>query len=241
MSFPDDVSLRTSDQHGAELKSMWDLWAAYIPEPGAPGDIVNGALLDASDQLQACVVNTLCGFYQVAAACLRSALEQVAVGVYCEVDAGRLAYEAWRAGAQEIGFGCACDHLRRHPVALPLERHLESQSVLPLFRQKGARVAEGWARRLYSRASDFSHARPQQNLNAMWEGSNGPIYVPASFGAVFALYLETALLGFILCRLARPAFACPAAVSACFRSQGILPNKPSVVACEFLWGKPPFE
>src|SRR6266702_3963248 len=60
VSFPDDVSLRTSNDQGA--------MSYFMP--------------DAADEFQASIFNSLCGFYRVASDTLRAALEKATIGAY---------------------------------------------------------------------------------------------------------------------------------------------------------------
>lgn len=75
ISLPDDVSLRTSDDHGTELKFMDGLWSSIIESVGETEDVMWHSLLDVADELKACTVNSIIGFYRVAASCLRNSLE----------------------------------------------------------------------------------------------------------------------------------------------------------------------
>ena len=49
ISLPDDVSLRTSDDHGTELKFMHGLWSSIIESVGDTEDIMWHSLLDVAD------------------------------------------------------------------------------------------------------------------------------------------------------------------------------------------------
>jgi len=189
---PDDVSLRTSDNHGTELKHMYNLWASWIELLGEEQDIMWEVMLDAADELQASLFNALCGYYRVSATCLRSALELTTIGAHCQLWDRKSEFDRWRNGKCTIKFGTACDNLGRHPQVKSLEEYLQQQMHYSLFKQKSPVNPEGsWARRLFSELSDFAHSSPTYSTASLWEGSNGPIYVPLSFRKVFAFYLDT--------------------------------------------------
>src|SRR5690348_15781946 len=91
-SLQDDVSIRTSDHYGSELKSLWELWSEWNCLSGALQKLAKGAPYapishfssDAGDEFQASVCNALVGFYRVAFSCLRSVIEQTTVGTQLE-------------------------------------------------------------------------------------------------------------------------------------------------------------
>jgi len=237
VSLPDYVSLRTSDNHGTELRAMWELWGSWIESLGDEQDAMWYTMLDTADELQACIYNSLCGFYRVTASCLRSALELTTIGAYFQLSLGLSELLEWKQGqAGKIKFGTACDHLHKHPRTQPLHDYISLKMGYSIFGQKAAGEPGGWARRLHSELSDFVHSLPTHSSGSMWEGSNGPIYVPRSFGKVYALYLDTMALGYVLVKLARPSFELPEAATYLFRSPQALPSNVAVYAYEFLWG-----
>jgi hypothetical protein len=234
---PEDVSLRTSDNHGAELKAMYELWASWIESFGEDQDAMWHTMLDGGDEFQACLFNSLCGFYRVATSCLRTALELTTIGAYFQLLFGPSELLEWKEGKLKLSFGRACDHLLNHPKTRPLHDYLKTQTGYSMFGQKSPGKPEGWARKLYSELSGFAHSRPTHSSAIMWEGSNGPIYVPSSFGRVYALYLDTMALGYILIKIARPAFKLPQAARHLFQSSQVFPSKVAVYSYEFLWNK----
>src|SRR5437867_4231132 len=71
---PDDVSLRTSDHHGKDLKHAYDAWGDWIslalalqyldgPEPTTDVAAVIGSFV-VTDELQSSLHSALCGFYR---------------------------------------------------------------------------------------------------------------------------------------------------------------------------------
>jgi len=238
ISLPDDVSLRTSDNHGTELKHMYNLWASWIELLGEDQDIIWYVMLDAADELQASLFNALCGYYRVSATCLRSVLELTMIGTYYQLRNKKNEFDRWRKGECTIKFGTTCDSLVNHPQVKPLEEYLQQQMHYSIFRQKSYVNPEGgWARRLFSELSDFAHSKPTRSTASLWEGSNGPIYVSSSFRKVYALYLDTTALGYVLIKLARPTFDLPRHVIKCiFESPNVKPSKVAVYSYKYLWG-----
>lgn len=228
ISLPDDVSLRTSENHGVELRVMDELWASWIESVGEDQDAISYTMLDASDEFQACLFNSLCGFYRVAASCLRSALELNTIGAYFQLVSSPSKFLEWKEGKLPMYFGKVCDLLLRHFKTNPIHNSLESQTAFSIFEQKSPGDSGGWARRLYSELSAFAHSRPQHSSVVMWDGSNGPIYVPSSFETIYAHYLDTMSLGYVLVKLARPTFKLPKAVKHIFQSSKILRGKVAI-------------
>ncbi len=235
MSFPDDVSLRTSDQHGVNLEVMHTLWGSWIESYGEDQDAIWYFMLDAADEFQASIFNSLCGFYRVAADGLRAALEKIIIGAYFQLTKP----SEWKPDGEEATrFHVACDALIAHARLVPLNDYLRAKVGYSIFDQKSLSNAGGWARRLYSELSEYAHARPDRTSSKMWEGSNGPIYVPSSFGEVYALYLDTMALAFSVLKLTRLTFSLPLAVVRIFsRPPQALPSKVAVYSLQFLFGK----
>ena len=94
----DDVSIRTSNYHGKLLKIQYDLWGAWIESIGEKQDYLFDTLLDAVDEFHATTFNSLNGYYRQAISCLRSALELITIGTYCQVCSEADRYKEWREG-----------------------------------------------------------------------------------------------------------------------------------------------
>lgn len=103
-----------------------------------------------------------------------------------------------------------------------------------LTQVRGEKRTRAWARKLYSELSSFIHSRPTHPSGMMWKGNNGPIYVPDSLGRVYALYLESVALGYVLVKLARPSFELPEATRYLLGSSHVRPSKVAVYAYGFL-------
>ena len=231
---PDDVSIRTSNHHGGLLKILYDLWAAWIEAVWWDQDPLYDTILDAADEFQAVTFNALHGYYRQAVGCLRNALEQVAIGTYCQVCGKVTEFAQWRAGQAKISFGRACDELAGAASVQPLNTHIQNTLGDSIFNQKTKSNPGGWARRLYSELSDYSHTRPGFTNVDMW-ASNGPIYVPEAFVSTTEMYLQASALCFILVKLGRPSFGLPQDAFQVFGSASIRPMKIARVAYEYLF------
>jgi hypothetical protein len=247
MSLPDDVSLRTSDHHGSQLKAMHGLWGSWIESVGEEQDSMYYVMSDAGDEYQACLFNALCGFYRVAASCLRSALELTCHGTYFQLRSAsgdtREVLTWKQRGKGSKSFKHLCEDIREQPQATLLEDHLcaqqyDSDRPWSVFGQKSPHRASSWAETLYGELSDFAHSRPNHSSAAKWDGSNGPIYVGHSFGTVYALYLDTMALCHVLVKLARPAFQLPRSTRRPFPGSQVLASKVATYSHDFLWGQP---
>ncbi len=176
----DDVSICTSNHHGSVLKILYDLWGLGIEAVGQDHDPLSGVILDAADEFQAATFNALHGYYRQGISCLRNALEQVTPGTYCQVEGQGAEFEQWRTGQTKIAFGHACDTLAGAASMQSLNTHMQTVLHDSLFNQKAKTSRGGWARRLYTNLSDYSHTRPGFTNVDMW-ASNGPIYVQEAF------------------------------------------------------------
>ncbi len=231
----DDVSIRTSNHHGKLLKILYDLWGAWIESIGEKQDYLFDTILDAADEFQATTFNSLNGYYRQAIGCLRSALELITIGTYCQMCAETVRYKEWREGNENgITFGEACDKLRRTAPAKTLDLHLGKTLRDSIFEQKSSTSAGGWARRLYSDLSNYSHTRPGFASGDMW-ASNGPIYVTKAFVSTVEMQLQVSALCFIMAKLARPTFVLPNDAQQIFGSPIIRPMKIALTAYEYLF------
>jgi hypothetical protein len=234
---PDDVSIRTSDDYGTELKAMTQLWGSVIDMCNKMDDPLFHAALDIADALQACTFNALCGYYRVAASCLRAGVECTVAGAYLQMEKDKAEAVRWQRGEVEIRFGAACDTLGSNAKVRVLEDYLRQEMDFSVFQQRTPHTDAGWARYLFSELSNFAHGRPTHSEGALWEGSNGPVFVPASFGRIYAHFLDTCALLYVLAKLGRPAMKAPAASHWIFNSRNVRPSLVSVCSFECLWGK----
>jgi hypothetical protein len=97
-----------------------------------------------------------------------------------------------------VGWGSS----RKSP---PKQRRLGWGTLKSLQQRKGAWVAPpaGFARRIFSGVSNYTHSRPGYSDGDMRE-SNGPIYVGSAFRHVAWMQFETLGLCFVLLLVARP-------------------------------------
>jgi hypothetical protein len=198
---PDDVAVRTSNYHGTALMQLHDLWGSWIESVGEVRDPIFTVMLDAGDDFQAATYTTLTGFYRLSIAALRSALELTTIGAWAQVCRKEKEFRSWRAGKSPFSFGQACDGLSG--ATTPLRAHLRATVNDSLFDQRNPTDEGGFARRIYSGISEFSHSRPGHADSDMRE-SNGPIYVRSAFNHVAWMQFETLGLCFVLVLLARP-------------------------------------
>jgi hypothetical protein len=231
---PYDVSIRTSNHHGSLLKILYALWGAWIEAVGEDQDCLYDTILDAADEFQATTFNALNGYYRQAVGCLRNALEQVITGAYCQICGKATDFAQWRAGKTELSFGRACDGLDGPAPLQPLKVHIQATLGDSIFKRKTKTTPGGWARRLYSELSNYSHTRPGFTNVDMW-ASNGPIYVREAFISTAEMYLQVSALCFIMVKLSRPTFTLPQDALQVFGSSRLQPMKVVHVAYEYLF------
>jgi hypothetical protein len=237
VTLPDDVSIRTSDDFGTEMKAMTQLWGSIIEMCNKTDDALFHAVLDVADALQACMFNAICGYYRVAASCLRAAIEYTVIGTYLQMEKDKAEALRWQRGEVEIKFGAACDRLSGNPQVKMLEEHLKKKMNYSIFQQRRSGTDAGLARYLFSELSNFAHGRPTHSEGILWEGSNGPIFVPRSFGRVYAHFLDVCCLFYVLAKLGRPEMAVPSASHWIFKSRNVHPSQVSIYCFEYLWDK----
>lgn len=121
-SFPDDVSIRTSDNHGKEIKILYQFWEE-IANTQLDHDVDNfwPFIIDITDEIQGSLFNLLHGYYRVSASCLRNALELSLYGLYFQtMDNYDNAFK-WLSGGNEDlqifshiqGLGNVCNQLTK--------------------------------------------------------------------------------------------------------------------------------
>ena len=206
---PDDVAVRTSNYHGTTLRQLNDFWEAWIESRGSVNGSLATAMLDAADEFQSATYAALTGFYRLSIAALRSALELVAIGTWAEVCHKDEEFQLWRDGTGTLSFATACDGLIAATESL--RRKLRDAVGDSLFDQKDSTSEGGFARRLFSGISDFSHSRPGRTDGDM-RGSNGPIYVRSVFEHAAWIHFEVIGLCFVLALVARRKLVVPPSV-----------------------------
>jgi len=232
VTLPDDVAVRTSNYHGTTIKQLDDLWGAWVDCYGEVQDCIFPVMLDAGDDFQAATYTALTRFYRLSIAALRSALELTAIGAWAQVCGKQKEFRSWRAGKSPFSFAQACDGLSG--ATTPLRAHLRANVNDSLFDQRNSTDEGGFARRIYSGISEFSHSRAGHADSDMRE-SNGPIYVASAFKHVAWMQFETLGLCFVLVLLARPKQRLPEPATELFRDVKRLKSRVTRAAFEFLY------
>ncbi|HEY9772593.1 MAG TPA: hypothetical protein V6C81_02165 [Planktothrix sp.] len=254
-SLPDDVSIRTSGNFGRHIGAMSAIlseWLPPIPEEAlkahdaglsytpSPRTVIDNIQLDVYEQLQACRFNTLTGYYWIAIACLRGAIELSVIGAYFETSRSKSEFDDWYAGGEEVKFGKACDLLPKVTRFCDFERKLKNQLSLnvAIFDQRTDSHRGGWARSLYDTLSDVVHTRPHVAAGHYWDGSNGPIFVEESFLECYRYFLEIALLCRIIMTLAKPSLRYPPGFEVCLSAPDFVAPEYATSAFKLFWNKP---
>jgi len=237
VTLPDDVAVRTSNYHGTTIKQLDDLWGAWVDCYGEVQDCIFPVMLDAGDDFQAATYTALTGFYRLSIAALRSALELTTIGAWAQVCGKHKEFRSWRSGTFPLSFGQACDGLSG--ATTPLRAHLRATVSDSLFDQRNSTDEGGFARRIYSGISEFSHSRPGHSDGDMRE-SNGPIYVRSAFNHVAWMQFETLGLCFVLVLLARPKQRLPKAAVELFQDVKRVKSRATRAAVELLYEEPHF-
>jgi hypothetical protein len=185
MSLPDDVSIRTSNECGKTLKTLWFYWYQWNCLVGAlqqeAGPLTQCPIAhvacDASDELQASIFCSVTGYYRVAFSCLRNVIEQMTVALQLELSGGLARFQDWLDGQEELKLGWAADLLPKNARVSALESHLRITINDDLFGQKDpGKLGGGLVRRLFGELSAFTHGAPGFTDSDMRE-STGPIFV----------------------------------------------------------------
>lgn len=98
----------------------------------------------------------------------------------------------------------AADNVTHHSSIQKLELHLIAMTGDNLFQHKKRKKRAGFARRLFSELSQFTHGGPAFTNADLWDGSNGPIFVPKAFEKWSATFARAYALGVLQAKLAQP-------------------------------------
>ncbi|MGA2085247.1 MAG: hypothetical protein ABSG60_07005 [Terracidiphilus sp.] len=202
MDLPDDVAIRTSDHRGKVLGEVYWLWGRWIEATGETEDALFSPMLDAHDDLQASLFDSLHGYYRTAFSALRNVIELMTIGA-CGALTRTPLYKEWRNGTTEFKFGTACDLLSNEASLVTFNEGMKAAGHQSLWDAKRAELPGGYSRRLYRNMCDFSHSRPGFTDGDL-RCSNGPIFVSSVFWDWYLAYLRTTSLCSILMFLARP-------------------------------------
>lgn len=233
VTLPDDVAIRTSNNHGTTLRQLHELWGAWVEVCYKRKDHLFPAVQDAADELQSATYVALTGYYRLSATALRSAVELATIATWLQLSRRHSDYRAWRRAKSALSFGQACDGLIGTTAAL--RDQLRSAINDSLFDQRTPAAEGGFARRIYDGLSDYSHSRPRSTDSHMREGSNGPIYVKSAFDHVSWMQFEAIGLCFVLLLLARPRAKFSPAVQELFGDVKRLKSRVTRAAFEALY------
>jgi hypothetical protein len=202
VTLPDDVAVRTTNHHGTVIKQISDLTHEWILHCDETDPVVFPVMLDAHDELDAALYNTVTGYYRVANSATRNALELVTIGTWAKLCGKQCEFDDWQNGKIELSLGMACDAL----IAATSSLHDELKKLDvtdTLFSQKTKTTEGGWVRRAFSGVSDWAHSRPGYTDSFMRK-SNGPIYVRGAFN--HTAWIQTEIIGllFVLVLIAHP-------------------------------------
>ncbi len=221
MDLPDDVAIRTSDHRGQVLGEVYWLWGRWIEATGEAEDALFVPMLDANDDLQASLFDSLHGYYRTAFSALRNVIELMTIGT-CGVLTRTPLYEEWRKGSTEFKFGTACDLLSSDASLAAFNEGLKSKGHQSLWDARRAGSPGGYSRRLYRNMCDYAHSHPGFTDGDL-RCSNGPIYVSSVFWDWYYAYLRTTSLCAVLMFLARPKGDRAAFADLCIDDPNVLP------------------
>jgi hypothetical protein len=212
MSLPDDVSIRTSNEYGKTLKTLWFYWSEWnclcgaLHEDAGPPKPSPVAYMasDAADELQASIFCAVTGYYRVAFSCLRNVIEQMTVALQLELSGDLALFQSWLNGQEELGLGWAADFLPRENNVSALENWWSINVFADLFSQKRKyRPGGGFVRRLFSELSEFTHGGPGFT-DADMRQSNGPIFVKAAYERWLNKFTQVYAVGILAAQIASP-------------------------------------
>jgi hypothetical protein len=213
-SLPDHVAIETSNHFGTVLRDLYSLCGAWTGtfaplEKGGPRLAPLWVVaLDGFHVFEGSLYGATFGYYRLAVTGLRSMVENLVIALHLELSGDRKTFRRWQAGDVEPSFGQAASLLPRYPSVAKLEDALRRRTGNDLFRHKQSppqpKRTPGYARAFFSTLSKFTHAQPEFTDAALWGGSNGPIFVPRSFGEWAKAYVSTFALSLLLLRLGRP-------------------------------------
>jgi hypothetical protein len=202
---PSDVAIRTTSYQGTRVAVLYELWSGWIHATPMEG-IVGEAMMESADDFAVALFNLLHGFYKPAISALRNALEVVTLACACGGD-GAKKWREWREGA-DVKFKLECDSLQSLPNYRELEEQARQAMGTSVFAGDNGSGRNAWARNLYRRLSQFSHAGGDSINSALWE-SNGPVYSADGMRVSYHAYIETYALLLLLAKVSSPDLKMP--------------------------------
>jgi hypothetical protein len=201
MDLPTDVVLQTTDHFGSTFRAMASLshmWICGIKPDRPDLPLIFDAYLDAYDEFEAAPFIAAHGWYRQATAGLRNALEVTAHAGRFAIRGDQAGYAAWRDGtADPPKFGNSVDLIGAQPTVATVESTLPAGALF-------GRNPDGVLRALYQELCRFTHGHPGHTNADIWEGSNGPIFVPEAFTQFWRDFRDTFLACSVLLKLAHP-------------------------------------
>lgn len=208
MTLPDDVAIRTTSHLGEWVALLHDLWADWIYS-FPRRSIITDAMLDCADDFSAALFNLVHGYYKQAIGALRNALETMVLACECTLSRANDKWKEWQEG-KEMTFRKILPKLAASARFVKLEAHVRSLTGGGLFPEAENNEGIAWARNLYQRLSNFSHARGNLTNSVLWE-STGPVYSEKGMRTACYLYLETYVLLVLLLKATMGRFRVPRA------------------------------
>jgi hypothetical protein len=210
-NLPDTVAIDTSNVFGSvlgEAHALSSAWTRFYEPLGLLEKTASPLALVALQSWDAFESSILCatvGYYRLAFMALRSVVENMCIALELELAADAATFRSWQSGAEnDVKFGWAADRLSKRPNLKTVDAAVLASTGNDLFRQKHPPVPGGHARRFFDLLSKFAHASPGHTDGDLWDGSNGPVFVPKTFSAWIDAYFATWAFALVLLRVGRP-------------------------------------
>jgi hypothetical protein len=209
---PDDVSIRTSNTFGSEIRASNRLcadWVSFTLDLFGSGDKqqspLGSAVKNSFSELQASLYNAIVGYYRTGISAMRNVLEHLTIGLDFELSGNTTQFNDWLNGNDDdtIKFGNSATRLTNDRSVRDFEARILAATGDNVFRQKDRPSNDpgGFARRLFADLSKYAHGAPGHTEADLWQ-SNGPVFCAkvfikwcALFGKVMALAVLMITLG----------------------------------------------
>lgn len=197
MTLPGHVAITTTSYQGSKIALLHELSSEWIFSTPMKG-ITGFAMSAIWDNLESSIFNTIHGYYKMALAILRVALETSVVAARCAFSGDQARWGRWKAGA-EFKFGNVCDEILRLPDIKAREDEVVARAGVGIFKGCAPKNSDAWIRSLYSRLCRYSHARGDATDASIWR-SNGPVYSADGLKLCYETFLEIYVLVLILAK-----------------------------------------
>jgi hypothetical protein len=209
---PGHVAIATTSHQGSRVEVLYELWSGWVHIAPMSG-IVGEAMFEASDDFAVALFNLLHGFYKPAIASLRNALEVMTLACAC---VGNPKKWAERRDGGDVKFKLECDRLQSRPNYREIDERAREATGTSIFAGDNGSGRNAWARNLYGRLSQFSHARGNSSNSSLWQ-SNGPIYSADGMRISYYVYIETYALLLLLAKMSSPTLVMPVEAKVIFK------------------------